>query len=201
MVAILRAWPGGIHSIDDFRDAVRAQYPDCSTGVIRQGETVSHNAGVETELSCADRMDATEQKVAAQAQVTRQLRDQREAAARAVLHVQPCENPKTCEALFQAVTAPALLAGRVAQADLVGTVATRYVMTHAAGRPTPGVEVHAAVHSYAVVFGVAAVAFVVAAVIVAALLNPEIVRAQPPSSAPPIPEPARRSGGAVPQQQ
>ncbi|HEY3087406.1 MAG TPA: hypothetical protein VGJ59_05005 [Jatrophihabitantaceae bacterium] len=72
-----------------------------------------------------ERMDATEQKVAAQAQVTRQLRDQREAAARAAVHVEPCENPKTCEAVFQAVTAPALLAGRIAQAELVGAALSK----------------------------------------------------------------------------
>jgi sigma54-dependent transcription regulator len=70
-------------------------------------------------------MDATEQKVAAQAQVTRQLRDQREAAARAAVHVEPCESPKTCEAVFQAVTAPALRAGRIAQAELVGAALSK----------------------------------------------------------------------------
>ena len=52
------------------------------------------------------------------------------------------------------------------------TVAAGYVITHAARQPAPGIEVRAAVHSYAVVFGVAAVACGVAALIVAVLLNP-----------------------------
>ena len=50
------------------------------------------------------------------------------------------------------------------------TVAARFMAAHAG--PTPGEQAGAAVHSYAVVFGVAAATFGVAALVVAALLNP-----------------------------
>lgn len=60
------------------------------------------------------------------------------------------------------------------------TAAAGYVTSHAVGRPTPDVELHAAVHSYAVVFGVAAAALGVAAAVVAAVLNPARRSASPP---------------------
>lgn len=52
------------------------------------------------------------------------------------------------------------------------TVAARYIAAHDAPAPTRGELARAAVHSYAVVFGLAAATFGVAALVVAALLNP-----------------------------
>jgi hypothetical protein len=52
------------------------------------------------------------------------------------------------------------------------TVAARYVTARATHGRLPDLRAHAAVHSYAVVFWICAVAFAVAAVVVSALLNP-----------------------------
>jgi hypothetical protein len=62
------------------------------------------------------------------------------------------------------------------------TVAARYVTTHAARQPAPSAEAHAAVHSYAVAFGVGAAAFGVAALVVTALLNPARLNRDPLSA-------------------
>lgn len=52
------------------------------------------------------------------------------------------------------------------------TAAARYLTTHALSGHPASLQAHAAVHSYAVVFGVCAAALALAAVVVGALLNP-----------------------------
>jgi hypothetical protein len=119
MVAVLQGNPGAIHSFDEFANALDRSFPECRLGVLRQGEVIPHNVGEEVALSIQARAAATLVKISLQNQVTDALIRSYRAAVAAAALARPCETVPTCDALFQVVTAPSLLAGRIAQSKQV----------------------------------------------------------------------------------
>jgi hypothetical protein len=122
MVSILRENPGSIHSFPDFEAALRGIFPDCGVGALRQGEAVAHNAGEEYAVPAATRIEVTDRLLAKQAQTTDALRRAYGDATRNATTVRPCDSPEQCESLFEMVTAPALLRGRIDQSEQVTAV-------------------------------------------------------------------------------
>ena len=102
MVQVLQGNPQAIHSFAEFAGAFRRRFPVCRPEIIAVGPAIAHNAGEQIAISAAD------------------LRATHAAAVAASAVVEPCDTVDRCEALFQAVTGPPLLAARIAQSELVG---------------------------------------------------------------------------------
>lgn len=120
MVQVLQGNPQAIHSFAEFAGAFRRRFPVCRPEIIAVGPAIAHNAGEQIAISAADRAAATLLKIRQQAEVTADLRATHAAAVAASAVVEPCDTVDRCEALFQAVTGPPLLAARIAQSELVG---------------------------------------------------------------------------------
>ena len=119
MVAVLRANPRAIHSFPDFETALRRVFPRCRTAVPSIGDAVEHNAGEEIAIALDQRIEATVLKLQEQARVTESLRRSHAAAEAAAAASHSCDTEEACELLFQIVTGPPLLAGQIAQSELV----------------------------------------------------------------------------------
>lgn len=120
MVSVLQQNPGGIHSFAEFASTFsRSFLLRCELGVSRQGIAIDHNAGEEFAISAEQLAAATQLMIRQQDQVTVSLLHSYQAAVEAAKHVSPCHTVATCDALFQVVTGPPLLAGRIAQSEQV----------------------------------------------------------------------------------
>jgi hypothetical protein len=119
MVQVLQANPLAIHSFAEFAGAFSRRFPVCRPEIVAVGDLIAHNAGEEFAISVGDRAAATLVKLREQAQVTVELRQAYDAAVAAAANLSPCDTVDRCELLFQAVTGPPLLAGRIAQSEHV----------------------------------------------------------------------------------
>ena len=119
MVQVLQGSPLAIHSLAEFAGAFRRRFPVCRPDLVAVGDVIAHNAGEQFAIGAADRAAATLLKIREQAQVTAELRAAHGAAVAAAANLTPCDTVDRCDALFQAVTGPLLLAGRIAQSEQV----------------------------------------------------------------------------------
>ncbi len=117
MVGVLRANPRRIHSYAEFEAALKRAY-QCEVQIGR-GVTTDHNVGEEVAIAVAERREATQGRLDEQAQVTAVLKQAYEQAVTAASDVEPCHTVDACEMLFQTVTGPPLLAGRITQSEEV----------------------------------------------------------------------------------
>ncbi len=123
MAGVLQRNPAGvtgrIHSFAEFASAANISFRQCGLPVVVPGEAIDHNVGEEVALTIPQRAAATLAKIAFQNQVTDSLIRSHRAAVAAAALARPCDSVLTCKALFQVVTAPPLLAGRIAQSKQV----------------------------------------------------------------------------------
>jgi len=119
MAGVLQRNPAGvtgrIHSFAEFATAANISFRQCVLPVVQPGEAINHNVGEEVALTIPQRAAAIRAKIALQNQVTDSLIWSHRAAVAAATLARRCDTVPTCRALFQLVTAPPLLAGRIAQ--------------------------------------------------------------------------------------
>jgi len=119
MAGVLQRNPAGvtgrIHSFAEFATAANISFRQCVLPVVQPGEAINHNVGEEVALTIPQRAAAIRAKIALQNQVTDSLIRSHRAAVAAATLARRCDTVPSCRALFQLVTAPPLLAGRIAQ--------------------------------------------------------------------------------------